>query len=180
MIMAKNSIERTGKFYTGDRSNLLTNDDLLLDNAIDKKKKQKEEDEVKKLLLEAQQTKQKELMEKMATLEILPHHNRVFILPYPSNPYRKVISNNGILLPDGDFFNPDKGEFDKLEQNTVCGKIMEVGKNCTDVKVGDDVYYDKRTTWPIPFLGLGYISTSEPQLLAILGEGLKQRFNMNE
>lgn len=179
MIMA-NSIERTGKFYAGDRKNLINDDDLLLDNAIEKRNRQKEEDEVRALLLEAKQNKQKELIEKMATLEILPHGNRVFMLPYPSNPYRKVISENGILIPDGDFFNPDKGEFDKLDQNVMCAKVMEIGRDCTSVKVGDDIYYDKRSTWPIPFLGLGYISTSEPQILAILGEGLKQRFKMNE
>jgi hypothetical protein len=55
---------------------------------------------------------------------------------------------------------------------------MEVGRDCNSVKVGDDIYYDKRSTWPIPFLGLGYISTSEPQVLAILGEKLKERFKM--
>lgn len=178
MIMA-NSIERTGKFYAGNRTNLL-DDSLLLDNAIEREKLRKEEEAAKALLIEAQTNKQKELLEKMATLEILPHGNRVFLLPYPSNPYRKVITENGVLIPDGDFFNPDKGEFDKLDQNVMCAKVMEIGKDCTSVHIGDDVYYDKRSTWPIPFLSLGYISTSEPQILAILGEGLKKRFNMSE
>lgn len=174
--MSKNSIERTGKFYYGNGSNL--DESLLLENAIQKKKEIEEEEQIRSLLLEAKKAKQEELLRKMDTLEILPHGNRLFILPYPSNPYRKVISENGILIPDGDFFNPEKGEFDKLDQNVLCGKVMEVGKDCTSVQIDDDVYYDKRSTWPIPFLGLGYISTSEPQLLAILGEGLKQRFNM--
>jgi hypothetical protein len=108
MIMAT-SIERTGKFYM---SKGITNndDDLLLDNAIEKRNKEKEQKEATQLLVEAQQNKQRELMEKMETLEILPHGNRIFMLPYPSNPYRKVISENGIFIPDGDFLNPDKGE----------------------------------------------------------------------
>lgn len=151
----------------------------LLQRDIEKFRLEKEAEEAQQMLLDLEKAKQQELDEKLQTLEILPTANRVILLPYPRNPYRKIMDGNIIVEYNGDFLNPDSGERDTLKELVSCAKVIEVGPETKQVKVGDDVYYDGRTTYPVPFLSLGYVLTSEPQLLCILNEGLKARFNMS-
>lgn len=172
-----NSIEKTGKFYPGDRPRKQLDESLLLENAIEQRKREKAEQEAKELLLQARIAKQKEIDEKVERLEMLPIGNKVIILPYPENPYRKIITNTGIITEyNGDFLNPDSGERDTLKDGVMCGKIIEVGPDCQWTVPGDDVYFIKGTTVGIPFYSQGYVTLSEIQLLCVLNEGLKERF----
>lgn len=177
MIMG-NSIEKTGKFYYSDK-NPIMDDSLLIGNASKRLKDEKEFKEISEKKVELAKLKQEEILAKVATLELVPWGNRVLILKYPENPYKQIISKGGIFIPDNiNFKNPESGEADKLEEGIVCGKVIEVGPDCKQVLPGDDVFYQLNTTYPIPFMGMGYTQTSEPQLLTIIAEGLKKRFNM--
>lgn len=60
-------------------------------NEIDKLKKEKEEKEMTKLLLELENSKQEEINQKLSKLEMIPMFNKIVILPYPRNPYRKIV-----------------------------------------------------------------------------------------
>ena len=104
--------------------------------------------------------------------------NKIILQPYPVNPYRKVVEGSLIVDYTGAFKNPDSGEDDKLQELVGCAKIIEVGPKCKYLKPGDDVYYDTRTEYPVPFMSMGYRLTSEPQILCVLNEKLKERFNM--
>lgn len=173
----ENSNLGANKFYMGKNNIILPSNPIT--EEMDKIRMTKEADELAVKLLEAAKAKQKEIDDKMETLEVLPMFNKVIILPYPVNPYKKIITNAGIIVEyDGSFMNPDSGTKDKLQEFVKCAKIIEVGAECKYVKVDDDVFYDSRTTYPFPFLNLGYEVTSETQLVAILNEGLKTRFNM--
>lgn len=120
--------------------------------------------------------KLEEVKSKLETLEILPIRDKVIILPYPQNPYMQTITESGIFVDTmGQFFNPDSGKLDQMNEMVVCGKVIEVGPECRWVQVGDDVYYDSRTAFPFPFMNNGYKLTSEVSLLAILNENLKER-----
>jgi hypothetical protein len=130
------------------------------------------------MYFELQSQKQKELEERLETLEIVPMGAKVILLPYPRNPYKKVIEGKIIVEYNGEFNNPDSGERDALKEMVGCAKVIEVGPECKYVKAGDDIYYDTRTCYPLPFMTLGYIMTTEPQILAIINEGLKIRFKM--
>lgn len=172
--------ETTGKFFMseGKGSNLiLPENQLLID--IAREKERAEQEEASKLLVELEKQKQKEIEDKLETLEMLPMMNKIIILPYPENPYKKVMQGNIIVNYSGSFMNPDSGEQDKLVELVGCAKVIEVGPECKFLKPGDDVYYDTRTTYPVPFMSLGYKLTTEPQILCVLNSELKKRFNMN-
>jgi hypothetical protein len=175
MVMA-NSIERTGKFYYGDKK---ADESLLLENQIKKRDEEKVIKEAGAILLEQEIAKQKELEARLDTLEMIPSGNKLIILPYPTNPYRKVVSKGGIFVDyDGSFNNPDTGEKDKLEVGVKCGKVIEVGPDCKWAAVGDDVFYESRVTVKLPFFSLGYEITNEPNIHTFLNEDLKARLGM--
>ena len=154
------------------------------ENSFEKELKQmrteKDSEELQKKLLEAEKQTQKELEQKIENgLELLPLGNKLVMLPYPRNPYRKIIDGSIIVEYNGEFWNPDSGENDTMKELVACAKIIEVGPDCKYLKVGDDVFYDTRTTYPIPFMKQGYILTSEPQILCVMNNKLKERFGMN-
>jgi hypothetical protein len=150
-----------------------------LERDFEKMRLEKEIEEANAMYLELEKQKQAELDAKLATLEILPMFNKIILLPYPTNPYRKILNGSIIVEYTGNFLNPDSGEQDTLNTFVGCAKIIEVGPEVKYLKDGDDVFYDTRTCYPIPFLKMGYLSTQENQIICVLNEGLKKRFNMN-
>lgn len=146
---------------------------------FEKRRLEKEVEEANKKLVELEKQKQEELDAKMERLELLPMYDKVILLPYPRNPYRKLVENGLIVSYTGDFNNPDSGEKDTLDTLVGCAKIIEIGPLTKYLRVGDDVFYDTRTCYPVPFLKMGYKTTQENQILCVLNEGLKERFNMN-
>lgn len=166
---------QNGKFFMSNRSNFMS-DIPTIEEAANKLKQEKEAKELKEALLEAEKNKQEEINKKLQNLEMIPMFNKLIIMPYPENPYRKVVEGNIIVDYGGAFKNPDSGEMDKLETFVGCAKVIEVGPEVRYIQVGDDVYYDTRTVYPVPFMSLGYRLTTEPQILCTLNENLKERF----
>lgn len=166
--------EAGGKFYM-NKNNLFVPQDTL-ESDIEKARIEQDIEEAKRLLLEAEQEKQRQIDKKLETLELYPNSNRVLIKPYPVNPYREIVRGNVLTSTDGLFKNPDTGEWDKKEVGVGCAEVIEAGPDCKYVKSGDDVYYEARASMPIPFMNLGYLLTSEPQILCILNENLTKRF----
>ena len=156
---------------------------ILPENALEKEfekaRDEKEAEEGRTLLLELEKQKQEELNAKLEKLEMLPLGDKVIILPYPVNPYKKTLQGSIIVDYNGEFLNPDSGEKDKMKEFVGCAKVIEVGPTCKYLKEGDDVYYLPNTVYPLPFMSLGYKLTSEPQILCVLNESLKERFKMN-
>lgn len=175
--MSKTLNESTGKFFMN--KNLIVPSNPLLDE-INAEKEKVEAEKAAKLLVELEKAKQEEINRKLEKLELLPLGNKIIIIPYPENPYRKIIEGSIIVDYKGNFMNPDSGEKDTLKQLVGCARVIEVGPECKYLKVDDDVYYDTRTTYPVPFMSCGYQLTTEPQILCVLNEGLKERFDMNK
>ena len=169
--------EQTGKFYFPHKKEIITLGSPFAAQA-EEMKLEKDAKAATNQLLELAKQKQEELDKKLEKLELLPMGAKVILLPYPSNPYKRVMNGNIIVEYDGSFQNPDTGEKDTLKSIVSCAKIIEVGPDVKQVKVGDDVFFDNRSTYPVPFFSMGYLLTSEPQLLCVLNEGLKQRFKM--
>lgn len=168
--------EASGKFYMP----VTQTDDLLdINNLIAKRKQEEQEQDLKSRLIEAEKLKQEEINQKLETLEVIPNGSRVVLQPYPVNPYRKIMEGNIFVDYQGEFKNPDTGEQDKMKEFVGCAKIIEIGPLCEYVKVGDDVYYDTRQVYPLPFMSLGYRIIHEQNLLCIINEKLKERFKMN-
>lgn len=142
-------------------------------------REEKEQKAAADTLIALAKEKQKELEAKLPNLELFPVGINLIILPYPHNPYKKILSDGGIIIDgyEGQFLNPDSGENDHLNLGIGCAKVIEVGAQCKFVKNGDDVFYDTRVVKPIPFLDLGYVLTNEQNLVAIINEGLTERFS---
>jgi len=176
--------QQLGKFFMGgDAAGYKEKNQILLPiNPLEKEfeiaKLEKEQEEARAMFLELEKKKQEELEAKLDTLEMIPMLNKIVLLPYPKNPYRKVMQGSIIVDYTGEFNNPDSGEKDKLKELVACAQVIEVGPEVKYLKPGDDVFYDTRTVYPVPFLSLGYLLTSEPQILCVLNEKLKERFNM--
>ena len=171
-----------GKIYMGGDSHKFNSKLYVPENPLErefeKAKAEKELEEFNQTLLELEKAKQAELEARLETLELIPMHNKVILLPYPRNPYKKILHNGIIVDYNGEFQNPDSGEPDKLKELVACAQVKEVGPAVDYVKVGDDVFYDTRTCYPIPFFNLGYVSLAEPQILCVMNEKLKERFKM--
>lgn len=171
---------QTGKFYgikSGGKSNLILPEGL--EDQIEKEKTIKDMEEAGKLFIAAEEAKQKELELKLRDLEILPMFDKIIVLPYPINPYKKLVQNGIIVEYNGVFKNPDSGEFDKLEQGIICGKVIEVGPDTKYLRINDDVFYSERTVVPLPFFNQGYFVTHETGIIAVANKNLKERFGMN-
>lgn len=177
--------EAAGKYFLGGGKenyqpggiNIILPENQILRDA-QKQREQKELAKANELFLLAQEQKQKELDEKLERLELLPMGPKVILLPYASNPYRKVMEGKIIVEYTGAFNNPDTGEKDTLETFIGCAQVIEVGPEVKYVRKGDDVFYDTRTVYPLPFMQQGYRVTVEVSLLAVINEGLKERFKM--
>ena len=74
--------------------------------------------------------------------EIMPLGLNIFVQPYAVNPYLQVVSAGGLQLTDGEFQSPDSGEIEKLTSHIKCGLVLEVGKDCKQVQVGESFNYN--------------------------------------
>lgn len=113
-------------------------------------------------------------------LNIMPINKYVLVKPYSINPYVKVeMSEEGIAMntKEHKIFNQDKGEVETADNWERVGTIVEVSPTCEFVKVGDDIFYRKGQAVPISFLHLGLEVVAENQILVIINESLKERFN---
>ena len=177
MIMNMKTLgEAGGKYFMSKNLNsglIIPGNSLAKD--IERAKLEKEKQEALNLLIDAEKQKQEEIKQRAEKIELLPMGNKIIIVPYPRNPYRKIMEGNIFVDYDGTFKNPDTGEMSKETELISCGKVIEVGTECKYVKIGDDVYYANNTSYPLPFMSLGYHITSEPQIIAFLNEGLKER-----
>jgi hypothetical protein len=164
-------------YAPGQRNNLILPENQILIDA-QKQREAKEAEEARAMYLDLQAKKQADLEARLQTLELVPMGAKVVLLPYPRNPYKKVMNGKIIVEYNGEFNNPDSGEKDTLNVFVGCAQVIEIGPECKYVKPGDDIYYDTRTCYPLPFMSLGYILTTEPQILAVINDGLKTRFKM--
>jgi len=110
------------------------------------------------------------------TKEIMPLGFNILIQPYNENPYMNFVSEGGLQLTNGEFSNPDNGEMEKLKSEIVCGLVLEVGSKCTDVQVGDEIFFHIATTKPVPFMNKGFLLGHEQGIMVLINEGLKERF----
>lgn len=176
--MSEKYAKQTGNFFMPGKSKLAVPENPFSDGA-QKVRDEKDVKELESRYRDAHEAKQKEIEERLEGLEIIPNGNRVIVMPYGSNPYVKVLTKSGIYVqPTGTFFNPDSGTMDTMEEAIICGAIIEIGPECKNVRIGDDIYFNKNTAAPLPFMGLGYQTLPEQNIMAIINNDLKTRLKM--
>lgn len=114
-------------------------------------------------------------------LEIKPTFNRILITLFEKNPFQKITVNKSGIITDTGGLNPtykntDSGEIEEAKQMIIVGVIQEVGPDVKYAKVGDTVFVDRDSARPVPFYKQGLHCISEQQVIAIVNEGLENRF----
>lgn len=114
--------------------------------------------------------------------EIKPMFSRLIIKPFKQNPFQKIEIKNGLIIDTGGYtphadLNPVTGKYEEQKQFIVTGCVIEVGPDTKYLKEGDVVYYRVDTAVPIPFFKQGFVSVDEKQIIAVVNEGLAERFN---
>ena len=114
--------------------------------------------------------------------EIKPMFNRVLIQQFKVNPFQRMEVKGGIIVDTGGYnphtqFNQQSGKYEEQDQFIVTGCVVEVGPETKYLKEGDVIYFRKDTAVPVPFFKQGFVSLGESQIIAVVNEGLQDRFN---
>lgn len=159
-----------------------------IDNMIQREKANKFNNEVEKYnaQLEENQKTFEEAQSQVAydinRAEIKPMFARLIIKPFKVNPFQKMEVKGSIIVDAGGYtphaeLNPMTGKYEEQKQFIITGYVVEVGPEVKYLQEGDVVYYRVDTAVPVPFLKQGLVSINENQVIAVVNEGLTERFN---
>ena len=114
--------------------------------------------------------------------EIKPMFARVLVQPFKVNPFQKMKVENGLIVDTGGYtphtqLNEQTGRYEEQKQFIVTGCVIEVGPEVKYLKEGDVIFYRVDTAVPVPFFKQGFVSLSESQIIAVVNEGLQDRFD---
>lgn len=114
-------------------------------------------------------------------LEIKPTFGRILITLFDKNPFQRITTTKSGIITDLGGLNPtykntDSGEVEEAEQIIIVGVVQEVGPDVKYIQPGDTVFLDKSSVRPIPFFRQGLHCIGEQQVIAVVNEGLEDRF----
>lgn len=114
--------------------------------------------------------------------EIKPMFSRILVQPFKVNPFQKMKIENGLIIDTGGYtphtqLNEQTGRYEEQKQFIVTGCVIEVGPEVKYLKEGDVIFYRVDTAVPVPFFKQGFVSLAESQIIAVVNEGLQDRFN---
>ena len=159
-----------------------------LDSLIKKEKARKFNSEVEKYNEKLEQNNKdfEESRDKVeydiSKAEIKPMFSRILVQPFKVNPFQKMKVENGLIIDTGGYtphtqLNEQTGRYEEQKQFIVTGCVIEVGPEVKYLKEGDVIFYRVDTAVPVPFFKQGFISLAENQIIAVVNEGLQDRFN---
>lgn len=125
---------------------------------------------------------QNEVQYDIEKAELKPMFSRIIVKPLTHNPFQKVQVQGSIIVDAGGYtphaeLNPVSGQYEEQREFIVTGCVVEVGPETKYLKEGDVVYYRRDTVVPVPFFKQGLVSLAENQVIAVVNEGLTERFN---
>ena len=159
-----------------------------LDSLIKKEKARKFNSEVEKYNEKLEQNNKdfEESRDKVeydiSKAEIKPMFSRILVQPFKVNPFQKMKIENGLIIDTGGYtphtqLNEQTGRYEEQKQFIVTGCVVEVGPEVKYLKEGDVIFYRVDTAVPVPFFKQGFVSLAESQIIAVVNEGLQDRFN---
>lgn len=108
----------------------------------------------------------------MGEVDIIPINNNVLIEPYVRNPYRNIETTaSGLIVGIESSKTYKSNETGEITQNTEvikCGRVIAIGPKCSNVEVGDDVFYTTYSEGKVPFRKKGWIIASEGLLMCVI------------
>jgi hypothetical protein len=109
-------------------------------------------------------------------VSIVPCNTNVVLDFYEDNPYRTVeVSDSGLILgieSTKRYKSNDTGETEDTEEYIACAKVIAVGPDCKNVKVGEDVFAVKHLANPLPYKKLGYRVLNEANIICRIVENV--------
>lgn len=126
---------------------------------------------------------QKDLKYDLDKAEICAIYSRILVKPLAKNPFQKIeMTKSGLIINDTALnlhreVNPNTGRVEEQDQFIIVGVVQDAGPECRYLKPDDVIYYRKDTALPVPFFGSGLQTISENQVIAVVNEGLSERFN---
>ena len=159
-----------------------------LDSLIKKEKARKFNSEVEKYNEKLEQNNkdfeesQDKIEYDISKAEIKPMFSRILVQPFKVNPFQKIKVENGLIIDTGGYtphtqLNEQTGRYEEQKQFIVTGCVIEVGPEVKYLKEGDVIFYRVDTAVPVPFFKQGFVSLAESQIIAVVNEGLQDRFN---
>ena len=159
-----------------------------LDSLIKKEKARKFNSEVEKYNEKLEQNNkdfeesQNKVEYDISKAEIKPMFSRILVQPFKVNPFQKMKVENGLIIDTGGYtphtqLNEQTGRYEEQKQFIVTGCVIEVGPEVKYLKEGDVIFYRVDTAVPVPFSKQGFLSLAESQIIAVVNEGLQDRFN---
>ena len=159
-----------------------------LDSLIKKEKARKFNSEVEKYNEKLEQNNkdfeesQNKVEYDISKAEIKPMFSRILVQPFKVNPFQKIKVENGLIIDTGGYtphtqLNEQTGRYEEQKQFIVTGCVIEVGPEVKYLKEGDVIFYRVDTAVPVPFFKQGFVSLAESQIIAVVNEGLQDRFN---
>lgn len=124
----------------------------------------------------------KKIADNIDGIEIMPIGNYVLVKQFSENPFQRIVrdSKSGLILDMGgmkpQYKNTDNGEIEEEENIIKVGVIQEVGPECKWLQPEDTVFYTKMSAVPVPFYKQGLQLVNETRVLAVVNEGLTERF----
>ena len=101
-------------------------------------------------------------------VNLIPVNTGVLLQFYDENPYRTIeTTETGLIIGIESTKKYHSNETGELESNTEmvsCAKVIAIGPECKNVKVGEDVYCMRFRAIPVPFRKKGYYIMSEQNI----------------
>lgn len=173
-------------------SRIMTLDGRSAEDIIEERNTKKANEEIDKFneKINNQFTNVEQFAEKINAnknnIEIMPIGNYVLVKQFEDNPFQRIVrdSKSGLILDMGgmkpQYKNTDNGQIEEEEQFIKVGVIQEVGPECKWCQPDDTIFYTKPSAVPVPFYKQNLQLVCENRVLAVVNEGLTERFNKSK
>ena len=125
----------------------------------------------------------KQIAENVENIEIMPIGPYIIVKLFDENPFQRIVrdSKSGLILDLGgqkpQYKNTDNGQIEEEENFIKVGVVQEVGPECKYIQPGDTIFTSKPSLTPIPFYKQNLYQLAENRVMAVVNEGLTERFN---
>lgn len=100
---------------------------------------------------------------------IIPTNANILVQPYVRNPYRYIeTTESGLIVgleSSKTYKSNDTGEVEQNNEVIKCGKVLQIGPDCKNVHIGDDVFFTAFDELKLPFRKKGWVMVSEMRII---------------
>lgn len=121
-----------------------------------------------------------QISENIDTIEIMPINDNLIVKLFEENPFQRIVKEGSIIVDLGgqkpQYKNTDNGQLEEEENFIKVAVVQEAGPSCKYIKAGDTIFTSKPSLTPIPFYKQNLYHMNENRVMAVVNEGLTERF----